>query len=131
MIRKTLKQNGIKAKVTSESASMMTAVRVRIEQDVLPAARAEIKAYCDQFQYGHFDGMVDLYEYTNRRDDLPQVKYVSVDFEHSDEIKQAAADFLASTYGIEADVHSSEVYRVLTGADDCGFWTAYKPRVAA
>lgn len=29
-----------------------------------------------KYQYGHFDGMTDMYEYTNSRSDIPQAKYV-------------------------------------------------------
>lgn len=31
-----------------------------------------------KYQYGHFDGMTDSYEYSNRQDDIPQAKYVHV-----------------------------------------------------
>jgi hypothetical protein len=29
-----------------------------------------------KYQYGNFNGMEDIYEYTNSRNDIPQVKYV-------------------------------------------------------
>lgn len=31
-----------------------------------------------KYQYGHFDGMTDMYEYSNPRSDVPQAKFVSV-----------------------------------------------------
>jgi len=31
-----------------------------------------------KYQYGHFDGMNDIYEYSNDRKDIPQVKFVFV-----------------------------------------------------
>jgi hypothetical protein len=31
-----------------------------------------------KYQYGHFDGMTDMYEYSNPRSDIPQAKFVSV-----------------------------------------------------
>ncbi len=31
-----------------------------------------------KYQYGHFDGMTDSYEYNNRRNDIPQVRHVMV-----------------------------------------------------
>ena len=37
------------------------------------------KAIVDTFQYGHFDGMTDMYEYSKVREDIPQVKYAFVD----------------------------------------------------
>lgn len=37
----------------------------------------EVAKITGKYQYGHFNGMEDIYEYSNRRDDLPQAKYVS------------------------------------------------------
>ena len=31
-----------------------------------------------KYQYGHFDGMNDIYEYSNSREDIPQAKYIHV-----------------------------------------------------
>lgn len=49
----------------------------------------EVNKIVSKYQYGHFDGMQDLYEMTNCRNDLPQVKYVQVRREVSEDIKQA------------------------------------------
>ncbi len=43
----------------------------------------EVDALIGQYEYGSFDGMQDLYEYTNRRDDIPQVKYVQTQRDNS------------------------------------------------
>ena len=86
-IKQHLKANGIKASVKSSVFSMGDSVTVTIEQDLLPAAQKAVSAYCDQYQAGSFDGMIDLYEYNNSRNDIPQAKYVSVNFHFSDEIK--------------------------------------------
>jgi len=54
---------------------MMTAVDVEWTDGPTSEAVQEI---IGKYQYGHFDGMDDSYDYSNRRDDLPaQVKYVS------------------------------------------------------
>ena len=71
MIRQELKKHGIKATVKSESYSMGSSINIRIMQDLLPAAIKQIKEFADQFQQGHFNGMEDIYEYSNSRDDLP------------------------------------------------------------
>ena len=42
----------------------------------------------DKYQYGHFNGMEDIYEYTNSRADIPQVKYLFVNNGMSDAKKQ-------------------------------------------
>ena len=76
-IRKYLKEKGIPAKVTSQSASMTSSVRIKVS-DLHPDIFEEIEQHCMQYQYGHFDGMQDLYEYSNARNDIPQVKFVFV-----------------------------------------------------
>ena len=40
------------------------------------ATAASIEHIVGKYEMGHFDGMTDSYEYTNRRDDIPQVQYV-------------------------------------------------------
>jgi hypothetical protein len=37
----------------------------------------EVEKYTSKYQYGHFDGMSDMYEYSNHIEGLPQTKYVS------------------------------------------------------
>jgi len=36
----------------------------------------DIEKLVSKFQYGHFDGMIDMYEHSNMRDDIPQAKFV-------------------------------------------------------
>ena len=97
MIRAYMKANGIAGSVRSESYSMGSSVRVHV-QDLLPAQYAELKAFANQFQYGHFDGMIDLYEYSNSREDIPQVKYVFVDNKMSDELGESIYQFIKGYY---------------------------------
>ena len=124
MIRKELKDRGIKASVRASTASMTSSVDVDIKQDLHPDAVAEIKAFVDQFQYGSFDGMQDLYEYTNRRDDLPQVKYTFVRVEYSDEIKQAVAKYIGEINGIGE--YEQDRYRHMALNGSWGdFWDEY------
>lgn len=131
MIRKELKANGINAKVTSKNYSMGSSVNVRINQDITPAAKKEIETFCNKFQYGHFDGMQDLYEYSNSRDDLPQAKYVFLDVNYSDEIK-AEAQALAESWGYEGYEAERQAWSLLNGSDHWAYklWASRKPRVA-
>jgi hypothetical protein len=129
-IRAELKKNGIKASVRSESYSMGNSVNVTINQDVTPTARKEIEAFCNRFQYGHFDGMTDCYEYSNSNKEIPQVKFVFVRVEYSDEIKQAAADYIANISGIEEHEQDRYAFMALNGSWG-DFWTAHKPRIRA
>lgn len=92
MIRAYMKANGIAGSVRSSSYSMGSSVNVNV-QDLNPDQYAELKSYVNQFQYGHFDGMYDIYEMSNNREDIPQVKYAFVNNKMSDELAQKIYDF--------------------------------------
>ena len=61
-----------------------------------------------KYQYGHFNGMEDIYENSNRRDDLPQVKYVQVRREVSEETKQNIFKNLQKTHAYFNEVISMD-----------------------
>jgi len=142
-IRTELKKNGIKAKVRSSSFSMGNSVNVTVYNQ-LPQAMKEIEAFCNRFQYGHFNGMEDIYEYSNRNEDLPQVKFVSVNNEISEDLYQAAWDWMKEIYAdmenapeSHKDADQQQVFgtygqtalwRVLNGSEG-SFWSTVKPRV--
>lgn len=133
IIRKHLKANNIAARVTSKSYSMGSSINVTIQQDVVPAVRDQIEAYCNGFQYGHFDGMQDLYEYSNRNDEIPQAKFVFVHFDHSDELEAAAREFMGQwKYDTEYELDRA-VWSLLAGSGQSDlvaqFWKTQKPRV--
>jgi hypothetical protein len=67
-----------KFSVLSESFSMGNAVKVYYPNSLHPHEVKRAEAIAGTYQEGHFDGMTDCYEYSNCRDDLPQVKYVHV-----------------------------------------------------
>ena len=100
MIRAELKVRGIKASVRSASGSMTSSVDVTIKQDVTPEQYSEITGFANKFQYGHFDGMTDMYEYSNTNDDLPQAKFVFVRVDYSDEIRAEVKAYIANINGI-------------------------------
>jgi hypothetical protein len=97
LIKQYCTKKGIKCRTRSESYSMGNSVNATI-YDQTPEVYADVKAYASQFVYGQFNSMEDIYEYSNRRDDLPQSKYVTVDNDHSDELKQAAWEFIRGHY---------------------------------
>lgn len=76
-IRNQLKSIGLAARVRSSSYSMGNSVDVEIT-DQQPKVAALVKQLCNRYQYGHFDGMTDSYEYSNKREGLPQVQFVHV-----------------------------------------------------
>ena len=115
MIRKHLKELGIKATVRASSGSMTSSVNVDVEE-VLPATFTLIKEFCAQFEMGHFDGMTDMYEYSNIDDDRPQVKFVFVHHVYTDETKQAATDYIDAINGIEYNEKDRYVSMALNGS---------------
>ena len=86
-IRKILKREfpKTKFKVISQSYSMGSSVDVYWFDGPTKDA---VQSLISQFQYGHFDGMTDMYEYSNSRDDIPQVKYVCTNRRMSDEVRE-------------------------------------------
>lgn len=76
-IRKELKTifPNIRFRVTSDNFSGGNAVRIHW---VDGPSNEQIRELTDKYEYGHFDGMIDMYEYSNVRDDIPQVKYVTL-----------------------------------------------------
>jgi hypothetical protein len=64
---------GVKFKVRSKAYSGGSSVRVGWANG---PRGADVEAITDKYEMGAFDGMIDLYVYSNMRDDLPQVKHV-------------------------------------------------------
>jgi hypothetical protein len=82
-------------RVTSKSYSGGNSVRVSWNNG--PTSDAVKKVIC-KYQYGHFNGMEDIYEYTNSRNDIPQVRHVFADREVSQDIKDKVFEYLQSTH---------------------------------
>ncbi len=84
MIRQILKAEfpGKKFSVTSDYNSIL----IRYRDGV---ATEKVEALTDKFEMGDFNSMEDIYEYSNRNPDLPQVKYVFIDREMSQEAEAA------------------------------------------
>ena len=150
LCRQYLKSIGVKGRARSESFSMGDSVTVYVS-DIHPDVRKQIESEFSKYQYGHFDGMQDMYEYSNRRHDIPQTKYMSVNVEYSDEIKQRAYDYLKAKYANYSDFPESyadarylqpmdnwsgdvqqEIYQLLNGShsfekDVAEFWNSLAP----
>jgi len=152
LIRAYCKKLGIKCTARSSIYSMGSSVHAEVFNQP-PQTYKKIKEYCDQFQQGHFDGMQDMYEYSNSRDDIPQVKYSFINNKFDDDFKQLAWDFLHSlnicdmenmsktykdlpsyiTGGIWGHQPQDLVYRTLNNSIDCtvadqNFWTWYESK---
>lgn len=74
-IRQELKALGIKASVQSESGCYTDAVRVYL-QNVSDDVLALVNKMVCKYKAGYFDGMNDIYEYTNNND--LSVEYIFV-----------------------------------------------------
>lgn len=103
-IRKELKQAfpRVKFYVTSSSVSMGYAVDVIYEDAVLTKDVKNIieKNVIEKNPYGRFNGLEDIYEYINRRDDTPRVTYAMVHRSFGLEDKKAVATKLAEKFQV-------------------------------
>lgn len=146
-IRKHLKANGVPCKVSSSNYSGGNSVRVLLF-DPLPATRQQVEAYTAKFEYGTFNGMDDSYNYDNVRDDIPQVRFLFVNAEYSDDMRQACWEWLITYYNFEnapASFREASNYRCEIGmftygdmliwnelaTGSRGFWFTKKKRLAA
>lgn len=107
--RAYLKTLGIKCRATSSSFSMGDSVTVTV-YDQPPAIIDKITEHLKQHQYGHFDGMTDYYDNSNTRDDIPQTKYLSVNNEKSDALRQAAWDYIRNVIKLDNAPELPELY---------------------
>lgn len=136
LIRAELKKHGIKGKVRTRSYAGGSSIDIDVI-DQLPATVRQIEEFAGQFEYGHFDGMTDCYEYSNIRNDIPQVSFVFVRNEWSEEKKADAWNYVRGWHADASDTDEPQtmddfelLYRVMRGT--WGTWiTTQKPRVAA
>lgn len=86
-IRVDLKENfkGIKFSIKSQDYSGGDSVRVKWCDG---PTEEEVEKHLSKYEYGHFNGMEDIYEYTNVINGLPQTKYLFCDREMSPETRQ-------------------------------------------
>jgi hypothetical protein len=111
-IRQELKKEfpNIKFWITSKTYTGGSSVDIEYI-DAIKSDRVEdiVKKY----EYGHFDGSQDLYEFSNYRDDIPQVRFVFVKRNFSDFRKKETEEKLIKQYGVQ---NMEELERKL------GFW---------
>lgn len=86
-IRADLKENfkGVKFSVKSHDYSGGDSVRVSWCDG---PTEEEVEKRLSKYEYGHFNGMEDIYEYTNVINGLPQTKYLFCDRLMSEETRQ-------------------------------------------
>tara|TARA_Y100001970_G_scaffold143929_1_gene176834 strand:+ start:613 stop:1134 length:522 start_codon:yes stop_codon:yes gene_type:complete len=91
LLKQKAKELGLVATAKSQNFSMGNSVVIRITEGT-DANLKKFKEYSGQYEYGHFNGMEDIYEYSNCRDDIPQTKFLNVDDHRADTIIQENLD---------------------------------------
>jgi hypothetical protein len=87
-----------KFSVTSETFAGGNSVHVSWEDG---ATSDKVNDIIKKYQYGHFDGMTDMYEYSNNIEGLPQVKYVQGQRSMSKEVGETIKEELRRKYTLE------------------------------
>ena len=85
----------VKFSVRSDSFSMGNSVDISWQNG--PTVK-QVEAISQKYQYGSFNGMEDIYETTNYRDDIPQAKYVSEHREVNEELIKQVAEQLGQLH---------------------------------
>lgn len=127
-IRAQLKTHGIDCKVKSQAYAGGSSVNVQVFNQT-PATVAQIERFCKQFQYGHFNGMEDIYEATNIREDIPQVSFVFVNNEISAELQAEIESWCDAHWSYHDDQNRREVIYRQTRHESSQFWAQRKPRL--
>lgn len=89
---------GIKFRVVSDNFANGNSVDVSW---IDGPSSEEVRKIADKYQYGHFDGMTDMYEYSNMREDIPQAKFVSCGSTMSEERKEALKAEISNKYDVD------------------------------
>ena len=102
MIRTELKANfpGIKFSVRSENYAGGNSIRVSYTDGPKAEAVEEITA---KYEMGTFNGMEDIYEYSNTNDDLPQCKYLFVNREAGEATETMIRTYVERTAPVNID----------------------------
>jgi len=113
----------VKFSIRSDYFAGGNAVRIRWQDG--PKTK-EVDEIVGKYQYGHFDGMTDCYNYSNSREDIPQAKYVQTQRDISDTTRDAILADLEAKYGRKFDYNgydsgikeyvSTIVWRIFQGA---------------
>jgi len=136
-IKAELKKHGIKASVRGKSFAGGDSVDVYIDaiqgdRILCPATIEKIQAFAKSFQMGHFNGMEDIYEYSNTNDG-PQVKFVFVSVNYG-ELREMAAAHIDNLFedGDEARIQGTfrrdTLIRDVLTKGDFNFYRQFKAR---
>jgi hypothetical protein len=96
-IREELKKEFPTVKFSVKSSNFSGGDSVRVHWENGPTTD-EVEVFTRKYQYGRFDGMTDMYEYTNSIENLPQSKYVSTSREISEEVKNVVREAVKNLF---------------------------------
>ena len=118
----------VKFSVTSEGFAGGDAVRIHWVDGVTVD---KVEAISGKYQYGHFNGMEDIYEYNNRREDIPQAKYISANRDISGEFRSELLQKIDEIikYDFEPYGHNSKdsfIHRLLNKTDTPQNYNSFK-----
>lgn len=99
-IRKILKKEFPETKFSVRSSNFAGGNAVNVEYINGPT-EDQIKEKIGHFQYGHFNGMEDIYEYSNNIEGLPQTKWLSINRELTEQVQRQIAERIKQEYGID------------------------------
>jgi hypothetical protein len=85
LLKAKAKSLGLEVRASSKNFSGGNSVDIKVLKGSDKSFN-ELKEYSSQFKEGKFDGMNDIYEYTNSRDDIPQTKYLFIDDDRAAQI---------------------------------------------
>jgi len=122
LCRQYLKSQGIKCSVTSKGYSGGDSVNVTV-YDQCPEVMKSIESQFHQYEYGHFDGMTDCYEYSNTNGNIPQTKFLFIHNSISDALEQTAWTWMQKHLA-GADEFPSVYKEVPSNAQVFGFWAS-------
>ena len=116
-IRKILKEKNIKASVRSEQYSMGNSVNVEIKEIIDPEVYKALQEEFAKYQYGHFDGMYDIYEHSNLREDIPQTKFLFIkyDWRLQDEALEKLEELVKGKVNLGVSNNPDYEYKRLAG----------------
>ena len=116
-IRKILKEKNIKASVRSEQFSMGNSVDVEIKEIIDPEVYKALQEELAKYKYGHFDGMYDIYENSNLREDIPQTKFLFIkyDWRLQDEALEKLEEFAKGKFDFNNTPNPDYEYKRLAG----------------
>lgn len=119
-IRQELKALGIVARVNSSSGTWVDAVRVHLSNE-RPEVVDKVNKVVAKYKAGYFDGMNDIYEYTNNND--MAVEYVFVENKIDEDIWEKAKKYLKDK-GYSDEMIEIDLFKVVRG---CYQDIVYKP----